>query len=67
LKREGVVEAKWYQEGDTRPRKYYRLTTQGEEKLSSMTERWRKSVEDIEVLLNNPGPKSIMTKGEQSV
>lgn len=59
LKRDGVIDAEWQQEGDTRPRKYYRLTTRGEAKLISLTSRWRKSAEDIEFLLNNPGPNNI--------
>ncbi|MGI9201035.1 MAG: PadR family transcriptional regulator, partial [Woeseiaceae bacterium] len=56
LKRDGVVAAEWQQEGDARPRKYYKLTTSGADKLKSLTVRWRKSVEDIEFLLSNPGP-----------
>ena len=31
LKREGLVDARWVQEGDSRPRKYYQLTDQGEQ------------------------------------
>lgn len=61
LKRDGVIDAEWHQEGDTRPRKYYHLSGRGEEKLKSLTLRWRKSVEDIELLLNNPGPNKITT------
>ena len=64
LKRDGVVDANWHQEGESRPRKYYQLTRQGEEKLSDLTHRWRKSVEDIEFLLKNPGPKKIGPTGE---
>jgi len=63
LKRDGVVDAIWQQEGETRPRKYYELTPQGEEKLAALTLRWRKSTEDIEFLLNNPGPKTISQRG----
>jgi len=64
LKRDGVVEADWHQEGTSRPRKFYQLTGQGKKKLSDLTLRWRKSVEDIEFLLNNPGPKKIDPRGE---
>ena len=56
LKRDGVVAAEWQQEGDARPRKYYKLTKSGADKLKDLTVRWRKSVDDIEVLLSNPGP-----------
>ncbi len=56
LNKEGVVTAKWVQEGVTRPRKYYSLTDDGEAKLTILKERWRKSVSDMEFLLANPGP-----------
>ncbi|MCW8109097.1 PadR family transcriptional regulator [Alteromonas ponticola] len=56
LKKEGVVSAQWVQEGTTRPRKYYSLTPEGKAKLNILTERWRKSVSDMEFLLANPGP-----------
>lgn len=63
LKRDGLIDADWQQEGETRPRKYYQLTAQGEAKLRDLTIRWRKSTEDIEFLLNNPGPGKIHPKG----
>lgn len=64
LKRDGLVDAHWQQEGEIRPRKYYKLTMKGEEKLSDLTIRWRKSIEDIETLLSNPGPGPIRPKGD---
>ena len=64
LKRDDLVDAHWQQEGETRPRKYYKLTMKGEEKLADLTIRWRKSIEDIETLLNNPGPGPIRPKGD---
>lgn len=64
LNREGVIAANWQQEGQSRPKKYYQLTEQGEEKLASLTLRWRKSVLDIDFLINNPGPKTISPRGE---
>jgi len=63
LKRDDLISASWVQEGELRPRKYYQLTEKGEKKLSTLTSRWRKSVEDIELLLNNPGPSLILKKG----
>jgi PadR family transcriptional regulator PadR len=59
LKRDGVVAAEWQQEGDARPRKYYKLTKSGADKLKSLTVRWRKSVGDIEFLLRSPGPEPL--------
>lgn len=64
LKRDGVIAAQWQQDGETRPRKYYQLTLQGEQKLTDLTIRWRKSAKDIEFLLNNPGPPKLPLKGE---
>lgn len=59
LKRDELVSAFWLQEGDMRPRKYYQLTKQGEQKLQELTVRWRRSVDDIEYLIQNPGPQAI--------
>lgn len=64
LKRDGVVDANWEQLGDAKPRKYYRLTPQGERKLTDFTLRWRQSVADIEYLLSHPGPRSLKPKGK---
>ena len=64
LKRDELVSALWHQEGDSRPRKYYQLTQKGEQKLSLLTNRWRQSVEEIEHIIQNPGPQSIVPKGK---
>jgi len=64
LKRDELVSALWHQEGETRPRKYYQLAQKGEQKLSLLTNRWRQSVEEIEHIIQNPGPQSIEPKGE---
>ncbi len=57
LKRAGLVNASWQQDGDSKPRKYYELIPDGETKLTALSTRWKKSVEDIQCLLNNPGPE----------
>ena len=62
LKRDELVSAVWYNEGETRPRKYYQLTIQGEKKLEALTSRWRQSVNDIEYLIQHPGPQAIQLK-----
>lgn len=64
LKRDELVDAKWVQEGDTRPRKYYTLTQAGEQKLGDLIAIWRQSVIDIEYLLRHPGPRD-MPSSEQ--
>jgi PadR family transcriptional regulator PadR len=62
LKRDELVSAVWHNEGETRPRKYYQLTSQGEKKLQALTSRWRQSVNDIEYLIQHPGPQAIQLK-----
>ena len=57
LKRDALVDASWVTEGDSRPRKYYQLTEQGQSKLLQMRALWRQSVTDIEQLLTSPGPQ----------
>ncbi len=61
LKRDDLVDAKWVQEGENRPRKYYRLTTAGEQKLGDLTAIWRQSAADIEHLLKHPGQQAMPT------
>lgn len=63
LKREGLVNAEWKQEGETRPRKYYQLTQLGDQRLASTRDRWHQAVEDINYLLAHPGPKPIKREG----
>ncbi len=63
LKRDELVDAQWVQEGDSRPRKYYRLTALGAQKLTDLTRLWRQSVADIEFLLANPGPQPLQITG----
>lgn len=57
LKRDALVDASWVTESDSRPRKYYQLTEQGQSKLLQMRALWRQSVTDIEQLLTSPGPQ----------
>ncbi len=59
LTRDGLVEAEWLIEGDSRPRKYYQLSDAGEEKRQLLIHRWRQSVTDIEYILTYPGPGSL--------
>jgi len=64
LKRDELVCALWHQEGESRPRKYYKLAQKGEQKLALLTNRWRQSVEEIEYIIQNPGPQPIEPKGD---
>lgn len=63
LKREQLLDSQWVQEGDIRPRKYYQLTAQGQQKLQQLSRVWRQSVQDIEYLLAHPGPEPITVTG----
>ena len=63
LKREGLVDARWVQEGDSRPRKYYQLTDQGEHKLTALVQAWQQSVADINALLAAPARAAPSTQG----
>lgn len=64
LKRDELVDARWVQEGESRPRKYYTLTPVGEQKLGDLIAIWRRSVADIEHLLSHPGPQDIPPSGQ---
>ena len=63
LKREELVSADWVQDGDTRPRKYYRITTKGERKFQVLAASWRQSITDINALLEHPAGAPADTKG----
>jgi PadR family transcriptional regulator PadR len=55
LKRDGLIDSYWVQDGDERPRKYYRLSKLGIDKLSVLRERWLQSVDDIYGLFKQSG------------
>jgi PadR family transcriptional regulator PadR len=55
LKREAVIDSFWQQEGEDRPRKYYRLSAVGTEKLNALKARWQQSVDDINTLFAQSG------------
>ncbi|MCE3261423.1 MAG: PadR family transcriptional regulator [Pseudoduganella sp.] len=63
LKREELVSADWVQDGDTRPRKYYRITAKGERKFQVLAASWRQSITDINALLEHPAGAPADTKG----
>lgn len=64
LKREGLLEASWVQEGEGRPRKYYQLTANGSLRLTTLMQAWRQSVTDIESLLAIGGGSESSTEGQ---
>ena len=51
LKAAGMVNAEWVEAGSGHPRKYYRLTPAGEERLSKLTEFWSKFSTELDQLI----------------
>lgn len=51
LKAAGMVNAEWVDAGSGHPRKYYRLTPAGEERLSKMTEFWSKFSAELDLII----------------
>lgn len=63
LKRDELLSANWLQEGELRPRKYYQLTSKGEQKLAALTQSWQQSVTDINALLTITADTEFIHKG----
>ena len=57
LKREELIDSFWRQEGESKPRKYYRLSALGNDKLNLQKARWLQSVDDIHGLFAHCEPK----------
>jgi PadR family transcriptional regulator, regulatory protein PadR len=55
LKRDGLIDSYWLQEGEAKPRKYYRLSELGSDKLNALKSRWLQSVNDINGLFKQNG------------
>jgi len=51
LKNEGNLDYKWRESKNGPPRKYYQLTSQGEENLTKLTETWSKLNKSINSLI----------------
>lgn len=64
LKRDGLLDANWMQEGEARPRKYYALTAKGKQKLATLMRAWRQSVTDIEALLATKASAEQINRGD---
>lgn len=52
LTREGLLDAYWVEREAPHPRKYYRLTRQGEKRLAHMQSQWREFAAKIERLID---------------
>lgn len=64
LKRDGLLDANWMQEGEERPRKYYELTAKGKQKLTTLMRAWRQSVADIDALLATKASAEHINRGD---
>lgn len=51
LTREGLVDYKWVESESGPPRKYYSLTTSGQERLASFTQAWQELTTSINLLI----------------
>lgn len=51
LKNEGDLDYKWRESKNGPPRKYYQLTSQGEENLAKLTQTWSKLNKSINSLI----------------
>jgi PadR family transcriptional regulator, regulatory protein PadR len=51
LRRAGIVRAEWVDSGQGHPRKYYRLSSNGRERLTKMAEFWRAFSANLEGLI----------------
>ncbi|MDR7335687.1 PadR family transcriptional regulator [Roseateles asaccharophilus] len=63
LKRDGLLDAHWVQEGDTRPRKYYQLSDKGLQRLATLSACWLQTADDIGQLLKRAAPHDGDTQG----
>lgn len=59
MKRDQLLDAQWEQCGDSRPRKYYQLTAQGNAWLLQLEQHWRQTVLDLDILLARPAVGAI--------
>lgn len=53
LQKEGLLTSEWRQVGQTRRRKYYTLTAQGQEMLQAQTAEWQTFMQELQTLLGN--------------
>lgn len=51
MARDGLVEHHWVVEGGVKPRKYFRLTPDGEKALEDMRDRWHRQQAGLRKLL----------------
>ena len=41
LEKEGLIQSNWAMEGDTKPRKYYEITSEGKKALTAEQQQWK--------------------------
>ena len=55
LESQGLLESEWQVVDDTRPRRYYKISTAGQTILSNLTQEWQALVLTMDHLLNHDG------------
>jgi len=53
LKNSGLLSYRWEESTQGPPRKYYELTTKGEESLKELNTSWNELTTSVEIILNN--------------
>jgi PadR family transcriptional regulator PadR len=57
LRRNGLVETSWQESNSGPPRRYYHLTSDGEQALASFTKQWRVFRDAVDEILNEGSPE----------
>jgi PadR family transcriptional regulator PadR len=57
LSRDGLLDAEWNSAESTHPRKYYRLTLSGRQRLREMVREWQTFARKIDRLMQAAGPE----------
>jgi PadR family transcriptional regulator len=57
LSRDGLLDAAWNNAAGAHPRKYYRLTASGRQRLRVMVDEWRTFARKIDRLVRAAGPE----------
>ena len=66
LRREGLVETSWQESNQGPPRRYYRITKQGNMALESFVDQWIRFRSSVDGVLKLGGVKSVRGGGRRS-
>ena len=57
LEAQGLLESEWEVAGESRPRRYYRISAQGQQALQDLTQEWKAISKSLNALLKSGGTK----------